>query len=332
MGTLGSIASSTEVYTKTEADSAIDEAGGAVDATTLVKGVIQLAGDLAGTAAAPTVPGLATKEASIAAGTTSQYWRGDKSWQTLDKSAVGLANADNTSDANKPISTATQTALDNKQGLDSDLTAIAGLSPSNDDLLQRKAGAWTNRTPAQVKTDLALTKSDVGLGNVDNTSDANKPVSSATQTALNAKAPLVSPSFTTPALGVATATSLAATGALTSSGTAGIGYAAGAGGTVTQATNKATAVTLNKITGEVVLTAAALAAGAIVTFVLNNSTIVAADIIVCNHVTTGTFGAYLVNARATGAGTASIAVRNNSAGSLSEAIAIRFAVIKAATT
>lgn len=32
-----------------------------------------------------------------------------------------------------------------------------------------------------------LTKSDVGLGNVDNTSDANKPVSTATQTALNAK-------------------------------------------------------------------------------------------------------------------------------------------------
>ena len=33
----------------------------------------------------------------------------------------------------------------------------------------------------------ALTKSSVGLGNVDNTSDANKPVSTATQTALDAK-------------------------------------------------------------------------------------------------------------------------------------------------
>jgi hypothetical protein len=53
-----------------------------------------------------------TKEDAIAAGTTSQYWRGDKSWQTLDKSAVGLGNVDNTSDADKPISTATQTALD----------------------------------------------------------------------------------------------------------------------------------------------------------------------------------------------------------------------------
>lgn len=54
------------------------------------------------------------KENTITAGTTSQYWRGDKSWQTLDKSAVGLGNVDNTSDANKPISTATQTALDAK--------------------------------------------------------------------------------------------------------------------------------------------------------------------------------------------------------------------------
>jgi hypothetical protein len=42
----------------------------------------------------------------------------------------------------------------------------------------------------------ALTKSSVGLANVDNTSDANKPVSSATQTALDAKAPIAAPSFT----------------------------------------------------------------------------------------------------------------------------------------
>lgn len=59
--------------------------------------------------------GLATKENTITAGTTSQYWRGDKTWQTLDKTAVGLANVDNISDLNKPISSATQTALNGKQ-------------------------------------------------------------------------------------------------------------------------------------------------------------------------------------------------------------------------
>lgn len=54
------------------------------------------------------------KEDFITPGTTSQYWRGDKIWQTLDKNAVGLGNVDNTSDLNKPISTATQTALNLK--------------------------------------------------------------------------------------------------------------------------------------------------------------------------------------------------------------------------
>ena len=52
-------------------------------------------------------------------------------------------------------------ALAGKQPLDSDLTDIAALSPPNDDVIQRKSGVWTNRTPAQLKTDLSLTKSDI---------------------------------------------------------------------------------------------------------------------------------------------------------------------------
>jgi len=58
---------------------------------------------------------LAGKEPSITAGTTGQYWRGDKTWVTLDKTAVGLANVDNTSDASKPLSTAATTALAAKE-------------------------------------------------------------------------------------------------------------------------------------------------------------------------------------------------------------------------
>ncbi|MFM6669886.1 MAG: hypothetical protein ACKPJO_07105, partial [Dolichospermum sp.] len=54
---------------------------------------------------------LATKENVIIAGTTSQYFRGDKTFQTLDKTAVGLSNVDNTSDATKNSST---TNLTNK--------------------------------------------------------------------------------------------------------------------------------------------------------------------------------------------------------------------------
>lgn len=57
------------------------------------------------------------KEAYIVTGTTLQYWRGDKSWQTLDSTAVGLGAVNNTSDAAKPISTATQNALNLKAPL-----------------------------------------------------------------------------------------------------------------------------------------------------------------------------------------------------------------------
>lgn len=91
----------TDAATKAYVDSAA--ASGTPDATASTKGKIQLAGDLGSTAASPTVPGLATKEPTITAGTTLQYWRGDKSWQTLDKTAVGLANVDNTADTSKIV-------------------------------------------------------------------------------------------------------------------------------------------------------------------------------------------------------------------------------------
>lgn len=74
--------------------------------------------DLAAKAdAAATTSALSGKEPSISAGTTGQYWRGDKSWQTLNASAVGLGSVDNTSDANKPVSTAQATAIAAKQDL-----------------------------------------------------------------------------------------------------------------------------------------------------------------------------------------------------------------------
>lgn len=109
------------------------------------------------------------------------------------------------------------------------------------------------------------------------------------------------------------------------------GYSTGAGGTIAQSGNKSNAVTLNKLTGEITMTSAALAAGAIVTFVLNNSTLAAGDQLLTSHHSGGTVGPYLINGRVTGAGAASIAVRNTSAGSLSEAIVIKFSVIKAVT-
>ena len=106
------------------------------------------------------------------------------------------------------------------------------------------------------------------------------------------------------------------------------GYITGEGGAVTQATSKSTGVTLNKKCGQVTMNAAALAADTTVSFTLTNSTIAATDVLVLNHVSGGTAGSYLLNAQAA-AGSASINVRNITGGSLSEAIVIGFAVIKA---
>lgn len=96
----------------------------------------------------------------------------------LVKADVGLGNVDNTADASKTFTesqvTNLVTDLAAKQPLDSDLTTIAGLTATTDGIMQSKASAWSVRTPAQVKTDLALTKGDVGLGNVDNTADSAK--------------------------------------------------------------------------------------------------------------------------------------------------------------
>ncbi|MCZ8227746.1 hypothetical protein [Flavobacterium sp.] len=121
---------STTLYPSVAAVEAYVTNSATPDATSTVKGKVKLAGDLGGTADLPTVPGLATKEPTIAAGTTTQYWRGDKTWQTLDKSTVGLSNVDNTSDTNKPISTATQTALNNKEDVANKSTNTA-LGTSN---------------------------------------------------------------------------------------------------------------------------------------------------------------------------------------------------------
>lgn len=104
----------------------------------------------------------------------------------------------------------------------------------------------------------------------------------------------------------------------------------GAGGTVTQATSKATGVTLSKASGQITMNNAALAAATIVSFTLTNTLIEAGDVLALNHVSGGTPGSYGLNARCA-AGSATIDVRNNTAGSLSEAVVIGFVLLKGAT-
>jgi len=107
-----------------------------------------------------------------------------------------------------------------------------------------------------------------------------------------------------------------------------IGYDTGAGGSVTQGAGaKTNSVTLNRPTGIIVTDNAALASATAVTFNLSNSVIEATDIVVVSHISGGTLGAYNF-AVAPAAGNANIVIRNITAGSLSEALTLRFIVIK----
>jgi hypothetical protein len=121
-----------------------------------------------------------------------------------------------------------------------------------------------------------------------------------------------------------------ATGEITSnSATAGVGYSAGAGGTVTQLTNKSTAVTLNTITGEITMSDATLGGDATVSFTLTNSAIANTDVIVLNQVSDANIGKYSFNGKCN-TGNAEISVHNMTNNNRSDEIVIRYAVIKAA--
>jgi len=130
-------------------------------------------------------------------------------------------------------------------------------------------------------------------------------------------------------IGATTAAAVTGTNVLASTT---LGYTTGSGGTVTQSSSKTTGVTLNKINGEIVMNAAALADDATAAFTLTNSTISATDVVIVNVASVGTAGAYQVTVGAVAAGSCSISILNVSGGSLSEAIKLNFAVIKAVTS
>lgn len=133
---------------------------------------------------------------------------------------------------------------------------------------------------------------------------------------------------------VAAAGDIAGAGAILSSSAAGgVGYAPGSGGTQTQGSGsgKATTVVLNKPTGAILMNGASLAASTTVSFTLTNSTIAATDVLVLNHITTGTFGGYTLNAICS-SGSAQINVHNVLGGPLAEAIVIQFSLIRGANS
>jgi hypothetical protein len=123
---------------------------------------------------------------------------------------ISVTAASTTTFSNKSISLGSNTVTSTLAQLntaisDADVATLAGTE------------TLTNKTLTSpvINTPTGITKTDVGLANLDNTSDANKPVSTATQTALDLKANLANPTFT----GTVNAAALTLSGDLTVNGT-----------------------------------------------------------------------------------------------------------------
>ena len=114
--------------------------------------------------------------------------------------------------------------------------------------------------------------------------------------------------------------------------TTGLGFYTGAGGMVTQASTKATAFTLNNMCGQITTAADSLTHSTTVSATWTNSKIAATDVVIINHKSGGTIGAYLFNVSC-GAGTATLYITNNqTSGTLSEGLVLSFVVIKGVTS
>lgn len=132
---------------------------------------------------------------------------------------------------------------------------------------------------------------------------------------------------------------LAVTGATTStaaitssSATAGVGYATGAGGAVTQATNRTTGVTINKVTGQITTNNASLGPELSAKFTVTNSTVAIGDVPLLAQQSGAVGVMTTVEVVAVAAGSFDISVMNgNAAAGVAEtgAIIINFVVIKA---
>ena len=119
-----------------------------------------------------------------------------------------------------------------------------------------------------------------------------------------------------------------AAGIKSSSASVGVGYATGAGGAVTQATNSSTGVTINKVAGQITTVALTTAAGAEEVFTVTNSAVAATDLPVVSTAYSGA-GTVAVSTKKVAAGAFDIVISNLHASSaLNAAVVINYAVIK----
>lgn len=142
---------------------------------------------------------------------------------------------------------------------------------------------------------------------------------------------LTSPTMTAPVLGVATGTSVAVTGLITSSSpSAGIGYATGAGAAASQSTDRTTTVVCTGTSGAITTQATSLAAGAAVQFTVTNTSVAVGDVVIASIRSGPTNTSTSVHVVTVGSGSFKLQLRNDHASVADTGAAIiNFAVIKA---
>ena len=118
-------------------------------------------------------------------------------------------------------------------------------------------------------------------------------------------------------------------GLVSRSPASGVGYVAGAGGTVAQLGSKTTGVTLNKVTGQITMANAALAAGAIASFTCSSTAVELNDI--PTVAVQSPRKKYLAFVSGVFAGGFDISVQNISGGALSEAVILNYGLFKGTT-
>jgi len=185
------------------------------------------------------------------------------------------------------------------------------------------SGTLTNCTGLPIATGVAGLAANVATF-LATPSSANLAAALTDETGTGAAVFANTPTLVTPAIGAATGTSLTATGVIASTGTAGVGYATGAGGAVTQITSRTTGVTLSKTTGAITLFSAAGTTVA-ATFTVTNTTVAATDVIILNQ-KSGT-DLYDLMVTAVAAGSFNITFRTTG-GTTTETPVFNFAVIK----
>jgi len=229
-----------------------------------------------------------------------------------------------------------------QQGADPATVALTGylytknVAGATEVFYKDAAGNIQQLTSAGKLNHALLADSATSAGTVTTNANLTGPITStgnatavASQTGTGTKFVMdTSPTLVTPTLGIASATSLTATSDIVTSGGK-FGYSGTIISTDGQLTSKSTAVASSggSPAGGVLTNNAALAAGAIVSFNITGVLVGSNHVVIINHVSGGTIGAYTVNAHNSTNNTITVTLRNNTAGSLSEALDLEYCVI-----